>query len=133
MGIAKLKKVAKSPQVDFVADLSAYAETEGEEIQIRFRRPGVADYFQPAKLRQTLLIAFPELSQADGTLASYLLIMGACYIPDPGEALTEPWRVLAQMGRDNEAALLDLINQFQSAFPAAMAQAKADAKNDLTQ
>lgn len=130
MGISKLKTIAKAPTADFVADLSAYAQEEGEEIKIRFRRPGVADYFPPSKLRQNLLIAFPELANADGTLPLYLLIMGACYIPDPGEQLVEPWRVLAQMGRDNESALMDLIGQFQNAFPAAMAQAKADAKND---
>lgn len=130
MGLAKIKAIKKADVMDFAADLSAYFDSDSP-VLVRFRRPKAPDYFPTATLRKDLLIAFPEMAQADALLQSYILIMGACYLPDdddpPG---TEPWRGLAQMGRDNPDALLDLIGQFQAAFPAALGEVKADAKND---
>jgi hypothetical protein len=130
MSLSSLKKLKKATVVDFVADLSAYAD-EGEEVKIKFRRPKAPDYFPPASLRKGLLIAFPELNNADATLVNYILVMALCYVSDAGDPQgSEPWRAIAQMARDSSEALLDLIRQFGEAFPADVSEARQEAKND---
>lgn len=130
MGLGSLKKVKKTEGAEFTANLSDYSD---EEVFIKFRRPKVPDYFIPGDLRKTLLIAFPEMAMSDAMLPSLVLIMGLCYVPEPGEGGMEPWRAIAQMSRDNAEAFLDLVRQFQEAFPASVPEAKADAKNDSAQ
>ena len=131
MSLSSLKKLKKATVVDFVADLSAYADGE---VKLKFRRPKAPDYFPPASLRKDLLIAFPELNSADGTLINYILVMGLCYVSDAEDPQgSEPWRAIAQMARDSSEALLDLIRQFSEAFPADVSEARKEAKNDLAQ
>ena len=128
MSLASLKKIKKSETVEFVADLSAFAE--GEPVLLKFRRPGAADYFPPASLRRAVGIAFPALTVGDPQLISYILLLGLCYVPDGDASASEPWRAFAEMGKDSPEALMALIGQFVEAFPAGLVEAKADAKND---
>lgn len=131
MGLKTLGKIKKAERFEFEADLSAFGD--GEEIKIKFRRPLVQDYFPDESVRKQLMISFPEVASAGAMLSGYALVLGACYVADAEDAGMEPWRAIAQIGRDNPEAFMSLVEQFQAKFPGAIDEAKADAKNDLTQ
>lgn len=96
---------------------------------LRFARPRVADLQPTREQLDAIGRNFPGL-RPDQLL--YVHIMGAGYIPEPGEGAMVAWREFATIAESNDLAFADLVRQWESAFPefTNWTAARFSAKND---
>jgi hypothetical protein len=96
---------------------------------LRFARPRVANLQPTREQLDAIGRNFPGL-RPDQLL--YVHIMGAGYIPEPGEGAMVAWKEFATIAQSNDLAFADLVRQWESAFPefTNWTAARFSAKND---
>lgn len=115
MSLTKLAATAKergrTDAGSVVVSVAHHATGDTEEL--RFRRPTKSDLFPPQALRDRVA----QLTGGRADLATEILLMAACFMPDPAEGRVDSVGLFAAIALSDDLLFSDISQAFVEAFP----------------